>query len=203
MTKCAGTGPAAREAACLPSASATGWRVAGCVAGGPFVPALHLNAERPPLEALFPHKESTYPFRRRHSGRLRTRNGPNRTLRNYPAAPVRSRRALRAFRLALHLAPCPRRTAGLRVVASRLLAHLEDLRERRGAVGRRECRLRRRDADGRCFPVALRGGVRGAVRCGGALACLGAASRFVAWLAGSGVGCVAEHFQGLRASVTT
>ena len=111
-------------------------------------------------------------------------------------------RAVPAFRVALHAPSREAPPAGVCVVAARLLAHLEDIRERRGPLGRREPALRGRAADGRRLPVELRLRVPGTVRACGPMAGRGSDSGRVARLAGSGLGCVAEHVEGVRVEVT-
>jgi len=115
---------------------------------------------------------------------------------------VRGGRVVRPFRLALH-APSGRSSgAGVRVVASRLLAHLEDVLERRGFVDGRESAIRGRGPDGRCVSGSVRVGVPAPLRTCGPLAGERSDPRRVSRLAGAGVGRLAEHIAGLRAPLT-
>lgn len=112
-------------------------------------------------EAMLSLKESSDPVRRSHRGGLRLPGArrPRRSLRylactcqvHRPVVVVRGAGALRALRVALDFAPpAPRRPAGLRALASRILAHLGRARLDRWRLGRGWLvdgeRLRRRDA---------------------------------------------------------
>lgn len=111
---------------------------------------------------------------------------------------VRRGDPMRPQRLALHAPPCSASTTGVRAVASRLLAYLEDVREWRRFVVSCESAVRRRGPDGRGVSGAVRAGVPPSVRRCWPVARRRSDSRRLARLAGAGLGRMAEHLEGVR-----
>jgi len=191
--------------------SFTAWLDAGSIPAG----SITLSSCTPAAceaEAMPTHIGETYPPHRSHRGGLH-RAGvarPHCTFRNQGVAfsLLRGGGALRAQRVEVHVASSvAQRAAGVRAVASRLLAHLEDLRQRRGSVEHRQL-VRRRNAvhvghlEQRCALVGRLGAARALELGDRAAAAQGADPRCVLRGAASRqLGRLAEHIASVRAEV--